>query len=115
MATNLRDRVIELGGKITTLRSEITELEIKRTQLSTLEAELDSMLAPQARMQQNGAGTIDERILRTLASDPQRRFTANEIHEQMSDVNIDSLRSALARMANEGTINRPERGVYQAK
>jgi len=111
---NPRDRAIELGGKIMALRFELAELDTKRAQLSALEAELDSMLAPQTHASQNGTGTIDERVLRILGSAPQRRFTANEIHEQMSDVNIDSLRSALARMATEGTINRVERGVYQS-
>ena len=111
---NLRDRVIELGGQITALRSEIAELDIKRTRLSALEAELDSMLAPQMRTPQNGTGTIDERILRILREHPDKQFSATEIHAGMNDVNMDSLRSALARMAQEEKIQRPERGSYQA-
>jgi hypothetical protein len=111
---NLRDRAIELGSKITALRIEIAELDIKRTQLSALEAELDSMLAPQAHTPHNGAGTIDERILEILQGLPDKQLSATVIHAGMDDVNIDSLRSALARMANEGKIRRPERGLYQA-
>jgi len=112
---NLRDRAIELGAKITALRSEVAELENKRNQLSASEAELDSLLAPQSRASQNGngTGTIDERILRILQERPGKTFDASEIHAAMDDVNIDSLRSALARMFNEEKIRKPERGFYQ--
>lgn len=124
---NIRDRVIELGVGINALRSELAAFEPKRVQLATMEKELDSLLMQSQQpvkddtpkrehgLDNNGTGTMDQRILRVLASSPAVTFNALKIHAQMSDVNIDSLRSALARMANEGTIDRPERGIYRGK
>src|ERR1700680_2450074 len=98
---NLRERVIELSARITTLRSEILELEEKRTKLATMETELDSLLrqpaTSHAAANGNGGGTIDDRVLRLLKESPSAKFTAAKVHERLNDVNVDSLRAALSR------------------
>jgi hypothetical protein len=121
---DLRERVIELSARITALRCEIGELEKKRAELEAMEKELDSVLIQPtqvpvnlfgAPISANGTGSITGRITKMLKESPEDEFTAGDIHQVLGDVKLPSLRSALARLADEETIERAGRGTYRAK
>ena len=118
---DLRERVIQLSAGISRLRSELIEFEEKRAKLRVMEKELDSLLREPtttvvaSATNGNGHGTIDDRIMKVLKESPAKTFTTSDVYERLSDLNVDSIRAALSRMAIEEIIQRPERGAYQAK
>lgn len=134
--TNLRERVIELSGRISTLRSEIASLESKKAELARSERELDSCLAPsptnangqtsivETMMEQmagpnlhaDGDSSLTERVLSALANAPTGGISAEQILASLpADTNMDSLRTALARLASENRIERVSRGLYRGR
>jgi hypothetical protein len=134
---NLRERVIELSGRISTLRSEIAALESKKVELARAEHELDSCIAPppstsingqvsiaetmvapiiNPNLHTNGDSSLTERVLSILLNAPPGGLTAEQIQVRMpTDTNMDSLRSALARLATEHRIDRVSRGSYKGR
>src|SRR5258708_33519763 len=106
---NLRERVIELSARITSLRSEISELEKKRADLATIEKELDSILIRPGHENGSTSGSITDRIIKLLEAEPDGDYAASDIHSIHPDLKLPSLRSALARMADENAIQRSGR------
>jgi hypothetical protein len=138
----LRERVIDLSARIAALRDEIDE---KRTELAGMERELDALLnqrtdaapapptpatpptvhkaqtvvptGPAMDGQQVDANTIGDEIQSRLESDYDGEYQAEDFEEYAKErgVSMASIRTALARMANEEIIVRTRRGYYQAK
>jgi hypothetical protein len=124
MATTNREAIIELGGKIASLRAEHQRI---RQELRAAEAELDRLLspdlpiatpAPNSRAAQRFAERDAERSLNQyivdilLLSHPDD-VDADELMAQLPQgTNITSVRSALARLAEQKRIRRTSRGRY---
>ncbi|WP_437609170.1 hypothetical protein WMF20_49560 [Sorangium sp. So ce834] len=113
-----RDRAVQLGAMIQADRILLTEV---RERLKTHEAELDALLrgegppdTPDGSGRQ-GAGSIAKAVADLLSADPDRPFSAEEIVARLGgEHKLTSLRSTLARMADNLEIVRVGRGRYRA-
>ncbi|WP_437981495.1 hypothetical protein [Sorangium sp. So ce117] len=115
---NRRDRVIQLGAMIQADR--VLQGEI-RDRLKANEAELDALLRgegppdpPEGSGRQH-AGSMAKAVADLLAAEPGTEFSAEEIIERLGgDYKPTSVRSTLARMADNLEIVRVGRGRYKS-
>jgi hypothetical protein len=131
----LSERVIDLGARITALRSEI---DSKRAELAGMERELDSILSGQpvpldiiprtspppeplpsiqVAIQNSYYASIADRISQLLLARPGQEFDAPQIYSMLADasLNLPSIRAALSRLVDGTVIERSKRGFYRAK
>ena len=110
-----RERMIELAGRIATLRSELAELESQLDDLIGGVREPGCARAhPVGRPGRNGAGeAMSARVVGLLESRPGEPFGPREIASALALMNIDSLRGTLARLARSGRIAKAGRGKFR--
>lgn len=104
------EEVIRLGARINELRAELKKLE---TQLARLVAVRTG--EKEEEEEEPVRETTRSRILALLNGDPNRQFTVAEIQEQLQVARVETLRTVLVRMQQDGEIKRLERGVYRGK
>ena len=120
---NTRERIIDL----------VTRIQVTRTQLHQLEAELDALLppgrpgrprstpitgAPAAPGRPKGrrarAGSLASRVVELLESAPEDTFGVPDVAARLGVSNVRSLRATVLRLASGKKIRRQKRGRYQA-
>lgn len=121
MEVSAREGVIELGSRITTLRSELQRI---KQELRDAEARLDTLMGGKAQIHNSQLDGADEtsrnkRIIDLLEANPTRDYSAEEVQKLVGGA-LTSIRSSMARLANEkehggSRIRRSSRGRYQSK
>lgn len=133
-----KEAVIELGGRISSLRAEQQRLAAEqqrvKSELRAAEAELDRLLKSPAdtltqRSEASPVATpapnsfaaddfnqrsLNQRIIELLDSEPTRQFSAEDVCHKYPDARLNSVRSAMARLSSLGKIRRSTHGLYQA-
>jgi|ERR1019366_7628247 hypothetical protein len=126
MELNRREEVIKLAAKIASLRQTLVSVT---AELSTTESALDELIAaplPQALKPNAGESLLagieapNERSLNRRIVDlieaschgPSDDFDADGVLVMLGEANITSIRSGLARLADQNKIRRTTRGRY---
>jgi hypothetical protein len=124
VASNNREAIIELGGRISSLRAE--QQRIKQ-ELRTAENELDRLLnhdvpisapapnslAAQRFSERDAERSLNQYIIDALSAMHPEDVDAEELLAHLPEgANITSVRSALARLADQKRIQRTSRGRY---
>ena len=124
MASSSRETIIELGGRISFLRAE--QQRIKQ-ELRVAESELDRLLnhdvsiaapAPnsltaQRFSERDAERSLNQYIIDALSAMQPEDVDAKELLAHLPEgANITSVRSALARLADQQRIQRTSRGRY---
>lgn len=103
--------VVALSVKIAAVRAKLAEL---RTEEDALKKELRSLI----RVDAPSRGTMCGAILESAAANPSAELSVMGIVEAMRATgmrtNIESVRTTIARLCNEGKVRRVRRGVYSA-
>jgi hypothetical protein len=127
MTRQRREQIIGVSARISQLREEI---RAKESELRRAEIELDALInqddansnlvppsgetsSSQAANQASGR-SLAEHILAALDAEPGREIEAEEFLPRIPNAKINSLRSALARLAKQERIVRGERGKYRS-
>jgi len=127
-ATSNRESIIQVSAKISSLRDTLNKT---KEELKQAEAQLDRLLSadPSSLVASPvfaAAGmsavahiadldkTLNQQLVDWLDAEPDRDFSTEHIIALAPDANTTSIRSALARLASEGKINRTKRGYYQS-
>lgn len=113
-----RDRVIQLGAEIQADRSLIAEV---RERLKAKEAELDALLRgegptdPPEAPDRQAAGSLAKAVADVLLAEPGTEFSVEDIIGRLGvEYKPTSIRSTLARMADNLEIVRVGRGRYRS-
>jgi DNA-binding transcriptional ArsR family regulator len=115
------DKLFELGRELGDLERQKRTIEERIRQIK-LEVGLV------VKRSKNGAGPTDSdssdgsptegsiavRILRLLQENPAKRFQGADVAER-TGISGPTVRSTLARLFQDEQIDKPERGIYQAK
>jgi hypothetical protein len=107
-----RERIIQLSGRIQILRENLAHV---KEELHEAERELDLALHGGEAALAPAAVPLVDRILRVLDSDLEAAWPIEAIQAGIGGegvVGIASLRSTLARLAQDGRILRSGRGMY---
>ena len=124
-----RESIIELGAKIQALRIEQQRI---RQELREAEAEFDRLIEevtssnstsstlmppppPPWLVQSTSDISMAQRIIDILGENPAKVFTAEDVQQALGGGELPSIRSALARLFDNGRIVRHDRGIYCAK
>jgi hypothetical protein len=126
MANLSRESIIQVSARISQLREVLNKT---KDELKQAEAQLDKFLAGEAA---GGANlftrssypaaeplsaqvdqSLNQRIINLIDSEPHRDFSSEDLFGALPDANQTSVRSALARLA-EDRIRRSGRGRYQS-
>jgi len=126
MELSKREEVIKLSAKVYGLREEIAS---RQKELQLVEEQLDSLLEaalPAVPLQptlgerlmagiQGEDKSLNQSIVDLLLLSSPADMDADELVAQLSEgTNITSVRSALARLADQGRVRRTTRGRYAA-
>ena len=112
----LREQIIAISARISVLREEV---KARETELRKAEAELDALFsgagdAPAPGFQSaavDDGRTLNDTVLGLINSTPETRFSAEDLLAKIPDANnINSIRSALARLTGQNRIARAGRG-----
>ncbi|WP_438035463.1 hypothetical protein [Sorangium sp. So ce204] len=112
-----REQIIQIGAKIQALRSELARLEYELDLL--LEAD-DGPVSPRqvhdpaVIAAHEAEASAARRIVGLLDEFPDRDFGVLEISKVLQLDNVQSARSALARLARAGRVTKPGRGRYRS-
>jgi hypothetical protein len=117
--------VKEIASIATELSTLHKEREGLNSKIATLEGQLRTLIN-----QPNGNGvgtgrspipafldrnrTLMDRVLLLLDSDPDYEFTPEAVNEWLPGSNINSVRSALSRLAISNEIERLDKGLYRS-
>ena len=116
----LREQIIAISARISMLREEA---KAKEAELRKAEAELDALFstsgeAPPSALQSaasDDARSLYETVLALINSTPGAQFAAEELLAKIPGANnINSIRSALARLTSQKRIERAGRGQYRS-
>ena len=116
----LREQIIAISARISVLREEV---KAKETELRKAEAELDALFsasgdAPAPGFQSaavDDGRSLNDSVLGLINSTPGTQFTAEELLAKIPGANnINSIRSALARLTSQNRIARAGRGKYRS-
>lgn len=125
--TESLEKAIELGAAIKRLREEEAVLAQERQEkeeallqlIQSIEAVRghDRPFLLEGTVTQGRAGqtTMREKVLGVLAAYPTRSFNAEELMPFAEVDNIDSLRTCLAILNQNGLVNKVQKGRYQRK
>lgn len=120
MNRSTREQIIAISAKISVLREE---LKAKEAELRRAEAELDRLFSASGEVLplalQSAAPdevrSLNETVLAVINSTPESQFSAEELLAKIPGAkNINSIRSALARLAGQNRIARARRGQYRS-
>lgn len=120
MNRSLREQIIAISARISALRDEA---KAKEAELRKAEAELDALFStsgevPPSALQpvtSDDARSLYETVLALVNSTPGAKFSAEEILGKIPGANnINSIRSALARLTSQKRIERAGRGQYRS-
>jgi DNA repair exonuclease SbcCD ATPase subunit len=116
MTVMSREEVIVLVTRITQLRQEVSRLGEAQRELRALERQLDAVLGGEQQQPEAdaGAASLNDKILNLLDANPERDFAAEGVQRELTEGNINSIRSALARLASMNHIARAGRGKYRS-
>ena len=83
------------------------------------EQELAKLTAPPVVVIDGGvsgmhADKLPARLLDRITREPARAFSADDLMDVAGDSNIQTVRSALGRLAEAGKVHKPGRGLFQA-
>jgi len=116
----LREQIIAISARISVLREEA---KAKEAELRKAEAELDALFStsvevPPSAFQSaasDDARSLYETVLALINSTPGAQFAAEELLAKIPGANnINSIRSALARLTSQNRIARAGRGKYRS-
>ena len=120
MNRSLREQIIAISARISVLREEV---KAKETELRKAEAELDALFAgsgdaatPGLQPSASDDGrSLNDSVLGLINSTPEAAFSAEELLAKIPGAkNINSVRSALARLTSQYRIARAGRGEYRS-
>jgi hypothetical protein len=120
MNRSLREQIIAVSARISMLREEA---KAKEADLRKAEAELDALFstsgeAPPSALQSaasDDARSLYETVFALTNSTPGAQFAAEELLAKIPGANnINSIRSALARLTSQNRIARAGRGKYRS-
>jgi len=121
---SIRSALPRLADQHKIRRSERGKYQSMKSQESaSAEIQLDSTASPNGTIAleyqptlYGNPGSLTSRLLGLLLNAPPSGLTAEQIFDRHGvTANMDSLRSALARLASEGRIERVSRGAYRGK
>jgi len=116
----LREQIIAISARISALREEV---KAKETELRKAEAELDALFsasgdaaAPGLQSSAPDDGrSLNDTVLGLINSTPEGQFSAEDLLAKIPGANnINSIRSALARLTSQNRIARAGRGKYRS-
>ena len=116
----LREQIIAISARISMLREEA---KAKEAELRKAEAELDALFStsgevPPSALQSGAADDVRslyETVLALINATPGAQFSAEELLAKIPGANnINSIRSALARLTSQNRIARAGRGKYRS-
>jgi len=120
MNRSLREQIIAISARISALREQV---KAKEAELRKAEAELDALFsasdeAPVPALESGaieGARSLNATVLALINSTPGTQFSAEDLLARIPGANnINSVRSALARLASQNRITRAGRGKYRS-
>jgi len=116
----LREQIIAISARISVLRDEV---RAKESEVRNAEAELDALFSasgdPAAQGFHAAAGgdgqSLNDTVLGLINSTPDAHFSAEDLLAKIPGAsNINSIRSALARLTSQNRIARAGRGKYRS-
>ena len=117
MATSSRESIIQVSAAIARLRAEAARI---KEELKQHEGQLDQLLRTDGAslsevLGSAGRPSLNQRIIELLDSAVDKQFTSEDVAAYFPSANMTSIRSALARLADQNKIVRAGRGLYQSK
>ena len=120
MNRSLREQIIAISARISMLREEA---KAKEAELRRAEAELDALFSTSGEVPPSAlpsaasddARSLYETVFALINSTPGAQFAAEELLAKIPGANnINSIRSALARLTGQNRIARAGRGKYRS-
>lgn len=115
------DDALNLAGKILEAQKEVARLSDLQKELRSLMSQWNAMFVEEGSQQQplpnfpesgEASASLVQQIVLVLETDAGKYMDAETIQTRIPGANLTSVRSALARLAKDGKVERADRGLY---